>query len=55
MLIISGMLERFPHSAQVSGQSCPRPLKLMMSQAVKGTGICMGTYGQIRDEWVKVP
>ena len=34
--------ERSFHSAQVSGQSCPWPLKLMMSQAVEGTCICTG-------------
>ena len=37
-----GNFETFLHFAQVSGQSCPSPLKLMMSQAVEGTWFCMG-------------
>ena len=32
--------ERSLHSEQGSGQSCPWPLKLMMSQAIEGTCIC---------------
>ena len=41
-------------SAQVSRQSCPWLLKLMMShvQAVEGTWICKGSYGWLRGEWV---
>ena len=46
--------ERSPHSAQVSRQSCPCPLKLMTSQAVEGTWIRTGGYGLLRGEWVKV-
>ena len=38
--------------AQVSRQSCPWLLKLMMSQAVEGTWICTGSYGRLRGEWV---
>ena len=33
------------HSAEVSGQSCPWPLKLMMSQAVEETCIGVDAYG----------
>ena len=39
-------------SAHISGQSCPWPLKLMMSQAVEGTWIHKGGYRWLRDEWV---
>ena len=44
--------ERSLHSAQVSGQSYPRQSKLMTSQAVERTSICMAGYGQLRGEWV---
>ena len=37
--------ERSLHFAQVSGQSCPRPLKLMTSQAVESTWIGTGGSG----------
>ena len=36
--------ERSLHSAQVSGQSCPWPSKLMMSQGVEGTWFHTGSY-----------
>ena len=36
--------ERSLHPAQVSGQSSPWPVKLMMSQAVEGTWIRKGGY-----------
>ena len=42
------MLVRSLHFAHVSGQSCPWPLKLMTSPAVKGTWICMGGSGANR-------
>ena len=45
--------ERSLHSAQVSGQSCPLPLKLMTSQRVEKTWIRTGGYGRFRGEWVK--
>ena len=41
-------------STQVSGQSCPWPLKLMTSQAVEAMWICMGSYGWLRGRWVKM-
>ena len=44
--------ERSFHSEHVSRQSCPWPLKLMMSQGVERTWICMGGYRQLRGEWV---
>ena len=44
VLILVGF-ERSLHSAQVSRQSCPWPIKLMMSEAVEGTWICTGSYG----------
>ena len=31
---------------------CPWPLKLMTSQAVEGTWICVGGYRPLRGEWV---
>ena len=40
------------HSAQVSEESCPWPLKLMTSQRVERTWIRTGSYGQFRGEWV---
>ena len=46
--------ERSLHSAQVSRQNCPWLLKLMTSQAVERMWMCMGGYGQLRGEWVKV-
>ena len=45
--------ERSLHSAQVSRQSCPWPLRLMTSQAVERTRICRGGYWWLRGEWVK--
>ena len=53
IVLILVWFERSLHSAQVSGQSCPWPLKLMTSQAVERIWICMGGYGQVRGEWVK--
>ena len=44
--------ERSLHSAQVGGQSCPRPLKLMTLKVVESTWTCMGGYGRLRGEWV---
>ena len=40
------------YSAQVSGQSCPWPLKLMTSQRVERTWIRTGGYGRFRGERV---
>ena len=44
--------ERSLHSAQVSGQSCPWPLKLMTSHGVEGTWIPTGGSGRLRGAWV---
>ena len=52
IVLILVWFERSLHSAQVSGQSCPWPLKLMMSQVVERTWIPMGGYRQLRGEWV---
>ena len=53
IVLILLWFERSLHSAQVSGQSCPWPLKLMMSQAVEGTWICAGGYRWLKGKWVK--
>ena len=45
IVLIVVWFERSLHSAQVSGQSCPWPLKLMTSQAVEGTWIRKGGSG----------
>ena len=52
IVLILVWFKRSLPSAQVSGQSCPWPLKLMMSQAVERTWIRMGGYRQLRGEWV---
>ena len=52
IVLILVWFERSLHSAQVSGQSCPWPLKLMTSQRVERTWICTGGYGRFRGEWV---
>ena len=54
IVLILVWFERSLHSAQVSRQSCPWPIKLMMSQAVEETWIDTGCYGQLtcRGEWV---
>ena len=52
IVLILVWFERSLHSAQVSRQSCPWQLKLMMPQAVERTWICTGGYGQLRGEWV---
>ena len=54
IVLILVWFERSLHSAQVSGQSCPWPLKLMTSQRVQRTWICRGGYRQFRGEWVKL-
>ena len=51
IVLILVWFERFLHSVQVSGQSCPWP-KLMTSQAVEGTWIRMGGYGRLRGKCV---
>ena len=53
IVLILLWFERSLHSAQVSGQSCPWPLKLMMSQAVEGKWICAGGYRWLKGKWVK--
>ena len=53
IVLILLWFERSLHSAQVSRQSCPWPLKLMMSQAVEGTWICAGGYRWLKGKWVK--
>ena len=54
IVLILVWFERSFHSAQVSGQSCPWPLKLMTSQRVERTWIRTGGYGRFRGEWVKI-
>ena len=54
IVLILVWFERFFHSAQFRGQSCHWPVKLMTLQAVEGMWICTGSYGQFRDEWVKL-
>ena len=51
-VLILVWFERSLHSAQVSGQSWPWPLKLMMSRGVERMWIRMGGYGRFRGEWV---
>ena len=53
MVLILVWFERSLHSAQVSEESCPWPLKLMTSQRVERTWIRTGGYGRFRGEWVK--
>ena len=53
IVLILVWFERSLHSAHISGQSCPWPLKLMTSQVVEGTWIRTGGYGRLRGEWVK--
>ena len=52
IVLILVWFERSLHFAHVSGQRCPWPLKLMMSQVVEGTCIRMGGYRQLRGEWI---
>ena len=52
IVLIPLWFERSLHSAQVSGQSCPWPLKLMTSQRVERTWIRTGGYRRFRGEWV---
>ena len=52
LVLILVWFERSLHPAQGSGQSCPWHLKLMMSQAVEGSWICKGSYGQFRGKWL---
>ena len=54
IVLILVWFERSLHSAQVSEESCPWPLKLMTSQWVERTWIRTGGYGWFRGEWVKV-
>ena len=54
IVLILVWFERSLHSAQVSGQSCPWPLKLMTSQRVERTWIRTDSYGRFRGEWVKL-
>ena len=51
-VLILTWFERSLHSAQVSGQKFPWPLKLMTSQAEEGMWIHTGGYGRLRGEWV---
>ena len=53
IVLILVWFERSLHSAQVSGQSCPWPLKMMTSQRVERTWIRTGGYRRFRGEWVK--
>ena len=52
IVLILVWFERSLHSAHVSGQSCPWPLKLMTSQRVQRTRIRTGGYRWFRGEWV---
>ena len=52
IVLILVWFERSLHSAQVSKESCPWPLKLMTSQWVERTWIRTGGYGRFRGEWV---
>ena len=53
IVLILVWFERSLHSAQVSGQSWPWPLKLMMSRGLERTWIRTGGYRRFRGEWVK--
>ena len=53
IVLILVWFQRSLHSAQVSRQSCPWPLKLMTSQRVERTWIRTCGYGRFRGEWVK--
>ena len=53
IVLILVWFKRSLHSAQVSGQSCPWPLKLMTSQAVERTWNRTGGHGRLWGEWVK--
>ena len=52
IVLILVWFEKSLHSAQVSGQSCPWPLKLMTAQRVETTWIRTGGYRRFRGEWV---
>ena len=54
IVLILVWFERSLHSAQVSKESCPWPLKLMTSQRVERTWIRTGGYGRFRGEWVNL-
>ena len=50
IVFILAWFESSLHFAQAGEQSCPRPLKLMTSQAVQGMFIRTGVYGHLRGE-----
>ena len=50
IVLIPVWFERSLHSAQVSTDK----VMLMTSQAVERKWICMGSYGQLRGEWVNL-
>ena len=52
IVLILVWFERSLHSAQVSEESCPWPLKLMTSRRVDRTWIRTGSYGRFRGKWV---
>ena len=54
VVLILVWFERSLHSTQVSRQSCPWPLKLLMPQAVERTWICTGGYGWLRAKRVNL-
>ena len=54
LVLILVRSERSLHCAQVSRQSYPWPLKLMMSQAVERRWILTGGYRLLRGEWVNL-
>ena len=53
IVLILVWFERSLHPAHVSGQSCPWLFKLMMSQAVKRTRICMDSFVSFSGKRVK--
>ena len=53
-VLILVWFERSLHSTQVSRQSCPWPLKLLMPQAVERTWIRTGSYGWLRAKRVNL-
>ena len=53
IVLILVWFERSLHAAHVSGQSCPWLFKLMMSQVVKRTRICMDSFVSFSGKRVK--
>ena len=51
IVLILVWFQRSLHSAQVKGQSCPWPLRLMTSQTVERTWIRVGGYRRFSIKW----